>query len=216
MTLSASTAFASFWMVPRLQKFRDELPGIDLRIQTADRDLDLVAEGIPLGIRGGSAEDWPDYDLLTIAPEEIYAVAGPAYVARSGMPRTLADLANERLIHLEEPFRPAANWNEWFQSAGFDGAVVSRGLLINDYVLGDPGRHGGPGRGARLAPPHRPADRQRAAGARLRPRHDDRQGLSCGMAEEPRAVRERAPGARLVRRAGVSALGGISRQAGCC
>src|SRR5215212_359119 len=121
VTLSASAAFASFWMVPRLQKFRDELPGIDLRIQTADRDLDLVAEGIPLSIRGGSAEDWPDYDLLTIAPEEIYAVAGPSYVARSGMPRTLADLAHERLIHLEEPFRPAANWSEWFQSAGFGG-----------------------------------------------------------------------------------------------
>jgi DNA-binding transcriptional LysR family regulator len=134
VTLSASAAFASFWMVPRLQKFRDELPGIDLRIQTADRDLDLVAEGIPLSIRGGSAQDWPDYDLLTIAPEEIYAVAGPSYVARSGMPRTLTDLANERLIHLEEPFRPAANWSEWFQSAGFGGAVVSRGLLINDYV----------------------------------------------------------------------------------
>src|SRR4051812_17238714 len=82
VTLSASSAFASFWMVPRLQKFRDDLPGIDLRIQTADRDLDLVAESIPLGIRGGSAEDWPEYELLTIAPEEIYAVAGPAYVAR--------------------------------------------------------------------------------------------------------------------------------------
>ena len=64
VTLSASTAFASFWMMPRLQKFRDDLPGIDLRIQTADRDLDLIAEGIPLGIRGGTAEDWPDYELL--------------------------------------------------------------------------------------------------------------------------------------------------------
>ena len=71
---------------------------------------------------------------MTIAAEEIYAVAGPGYVARSGMPRTLDDLANERLIHLEEPFRPAANWNEWFQSAGVAGAVVNRGLLINDYV----------------------------------------------------------------------------------
>jgi DNA-binding transcriptional LysR family regulator len=134
VTLSASTAFASFWMVPRLQKFRDELHGIDLRIQTADRDLDLVAEGIPLGIRGGSAQDWPDYDLLTIAAEEIYAVAGPSYVARSGMPRTLEDLANGRLIHLEEPFRPAADWNEWFHSAGVTGATVNRGLQINDYV----------------------------------------------------------------------------------
>jgi DNA-binding transcriptional LysR family regulator len=135
VTLSASSAFASFWMVPRLQKFRDDLPGIDLRIQTADRDLDLVAEGIPLGVRGGAAADWPDYELLPIAREEIFAVAGASYVSRAGMPPTLADLVGERLIHLEEPFRPAATWSEWFQSAGLAGAGARRGLLINDYVL---------------------------------------------------------------------------------
>lgn len=135
VTLSASTAFASFWMMPRLQKFRDDLPGIDLRIQTADRDVDLLAEGVPLGIRGGAAADWPDYDLLPIAKEEIYAVAGPAYIGRSGLPATPAEMTYHRLIHLEEPFRPAANWNEWFQSAGINGSVANRGLLINDYVL---------------------------------------------------------------------------------
>ncbi len=135
VTLSASGAFASFWMIPRLQKFRDDLPGIDLRIQTADRDVDLVAEGIPLGIRGGAAEDWTEYEFLTIAPEEVFAVAGPSYITRAGMPRSLADLARERLIHLEEPYRPAASWSEWFQSAGLQNAGASRGLLINDYVL---------------------------------------------------------------------------------
>src|SRR5918994_6741103 len=50
VTLSASTAFASLWMVPRLQRFREDLPDLDLRIQTADRDLDLIGENIPLGI----------------------------------------------------------------------------------------------------------------------------------------------------------------------
>jgi DNA-binding transcriptional LysR family regulator len=60
VTLSASTAFATLWIVPRLQRFREELPGIELRIQTSDRDLDLTAEGIPLGIRGGDADDWPE------------------------------------------------------------------------------------------------------------------------------------------------------------
>ncbi len=74
VTLSASTAFAAFWMVPRLQRFREDLPDIDLRIQTADRDLDLVGEGIPLGIRGGSPTDWPHYECEVLAPEEIYPV----------------------------------------------------------------------------------------------------------------------------------------------
>ena len=77
VTLAASTAFGSFWMMPRLQQFRDELPGVDLRIQTADRDLDIIAEGIPLGVRGGVPRDWPDYHSLSLSDEEIFPVAGP-------------------------------------------------------------------------------------------------------------------------------------------
>ncbi|WP_394891168.1 LysR substrate-binding domain-containing protein [Mesorhizobium sp. AaZ16] len=134
VTLSASTAFASFWMMPRLQQFRDDLPGIDLRIQTSDRDIDLIAEGIPLGIRGGAPADFPFYDCLRLATEEIYAVAGASYAGRNGAPKSVAELTRHRLIHLEEPFREAATWNEWFQSAGINGAVANRGLLINDYV----------------------------------------------------------------------------------
>lgn len=135
VTLSASTAFASFWMMPRLQKFRDELPGIDLRIQTADRDLDIVAEGIPLGIRGGDPRDWPAYATLPLAEERIFPVAGATYVARFGLPRDAAELASHRLIHLEEPFREAANWDDWFRSAGLSVAIAGTGLRINDYAL---------------------------------------------------------------------------------
>lgn len=135
VTLAASTAFASFWMMPRLQQFRDELPGIDLRIQTADRDLDIIAEGIPLAVRGGESREWLDYHALPLADEQIFPVAGASYVARFGLPETVEDLSSHRLIHLEEPFREAASWHEWFQSAGVDIADAGRGLRINDYAL---------------------------------------------------------------------------------
>ncbi|RVC11381.1 LysR substrate-binding domain-containing protein, partial [Mesorhizobium sp. M7A.F.Ca.CA.002.15.2.1] len=135
VTLAASTAFGSFWMMPRLQQFRDELPGIDLRIQTADRDLDIIAEGIPLGVRGGAPRDWPDYHSLPLADEEIFPVAGTSYAAKFGLPRSAAELATHRLIHLEEPYREAASWDEWFQSAGANLSDTARGLRINDYGL---------------------------------------------------------------------------------
>jgi DNA-binding transcriptional LysR family regulator len=135
VTLSASTAFAAFWMVPRLQKFREDLPGIDLRIQTAERDLDLVAANIPLGIRGGSPEEFPQYETRPLASEEIFPVCGTSYLARFGRPETVEDLLSHRLIHLDEPFRPAATWSEWFASAGVDGRLTPRGLQINDYAL---------------------------------------------------------------------------------
>jgi DNA-binding transcriptional LysR family regulator len=66
-------------MLPRLHRLRDDLPDIDLRIQTADRDLDIRTEAIELGVRGGRPEDWPDYDSALIAPEIIEAVASAAY-----------------------------------------------------------------------------------------------------------------------------------------
>ncbi|TIL27349.1 LysR substrate-binding domain-containing protein [Mesorhizobium sp.] len=135
VTLAASTAFGSFWMMPRLQQFRDELPGIDLRIQTADRDLDIIAEGIPLAVRGGEPREWSDYHSLPLADEKIFPVAGVSYVARFGLPETVEDLPSHRLIHLEEPFREAASWDEWFQSAGVAITDAGRGLRINDYAL---------------------------------------------------------------------------------
>lgn len=135
VTLSASTAFASFWMLPRLQQFRDELPGVDLRLQTADRDLDIVAEDIPLGIRGGDPADWPAYDSLPLAPEEIFPVAGTAYVSRFGLPSGIDQLPARPLIHLEEPFRKAASWDDWFASAGHGRLGAHPGLRINDYAL---------------------------------------------------------------------------------
>lgn len=136
VTLSCSTAFASFWMVPRMAKFREELPQIDLRIQTADRDLDLKAEGIPLAIRGGDPADWPQYNAEALAPEEIFPVCGAGYLARAkARPDSPADLMSHQLIHLEEPFRTAATWRDWFASAGLDGRLAPKGLQINDYVL---------------------------------------------------------------------------------
>ena len=134
VTLSASTAFATLWIVPRLQRFREELPGIELRIQTSDRDLNLAAEGIPLGICGGDDDDWPEYGLLPMAPEEIYPLCSPSYIARFGTPQTVEDLCSHRLIHLDEPHRPALTWPEWLAAAGVDGALAPQGLRINDYV----------------------------------------------------------------------------------
>lgn len=135
VTLSCSTAFAAFWMVPRMAQFRADLPDIDLRIQTSDRDLDLVGEGIPLAVRGGDPAEWPSYMAEPLAAEEIYPVCGAAYLAGRTAPLRPADLLDHPLIHLEEPFRSAATWRDWFADVGIDGRKVPKGLQINDYVL---------------------------------------------------------------------------------
>ena len=135
VTLAASTAFASMWMLPRLAKLRADLPDIDLRIQTSVRGLDLDEEPIPLAIRGGDPAKWPRYHSALLAPEVITAVASPAFVESRGHPRTPEELLKLPLIHLEEPVRATCDWPEWFSSAGVRYPAQARRLAINDYVL---------------------------------------------------------------------------------
>ena len=70
------------------------------------------------GIRGGSPEDWPQYHAERLAPEEIYPVCSAGYLAQHPPPAQAADLLAHQLIHLEEPFRAAATWGEWFAAVG--------------------------------------------------------------------------------------------------
>lgn len=135
VTLACSTAFAAYWMVPRMERFRADLPDVDLRIQTSDRDLDLVGEGIPLGVRGGFPQEWPQYDAAVLAPEVIYPVCSASHLARFGPAADAQALLRHPLIHLEEPFRSATTWRDWFAAQGIAGSAVPRGLQINDYVL---------------------------------------------------------------------------------
>ena len=135
VTLACSTAFAAFWMVPRMAQLRADLPHIDLRIQTADRDLHLAGEGIPLAVRGGKPEEWPLYHSAPLAAEEIYPVCGAGYLDEHVLPVTPEDLLSHQLIHLEEPYRAAATWRDWFAAVGIDGSRVPKGLQINDFVL---------------------------------------------------------------------------------
>lgn len=135
VTLAASTAFASMWMLPRLARMRADLPEVDLRIQTGVRDLELEEEQIPLGIRGGDPADWPRYHAALLSPEIIGAVASPAFIEAHGFPSTPEEVALHRLIWLEEPVRVACDWPDWFASAGVAYAPHGRRLAINDYVL---------------------------------------------------------------------------------
>jgi len=51
VTLAVSTAFANYWMVPRLAEFRARHPLIDLRLQTTDKDVELPGKDRLDGLR---------------------------------------------------------------------------------------------------------------------------------------------------------------------
>lgn len=134
VTLSVSTAFANYWMMPRLSRLHSSYPSIDLRLQVVDKDSDLEDENVSLGIRRGKG-NWPGYNSACIAAEEILPIASKSYLARNGMPESVEDLMKHQFIHLEEPYRPRPAWKDWFKAFGLEYIDNGEGLRLNDYAL---------------------------------------------------------------------------------
>ncbi len=134
VTLSASTAFAHYWMVPRLAQFHAAHPGIDLRLQTSEREPDIGAEGISLAIRRGTGT-WPGCESHLIAAEVISPIAAPRVNAAAVNLATVANLLNQSLIHLEEPIRERPSWADFFAHWKVPYTEPKTGLRLNDYAL---------------------------------------------------------------------------------
>ena len=87
-----SEAFATREIIPRLPAFLDQHPRLKIELRTSDRTDDLVAEGADLALRMGRLADSTfGARLLASAPRLV--IASPAYLARRGIPETLADLS---------------------------------------------------------------------------------------------------------------------------
>ncbi len=134
VTLTASTAFAHYWMVPRLSELHRAQPDIDLRLQTSEREPDIDAESINLAIRRGNGH-WPGCYSHLIAPEIITPIAAPRVMAAAINLTTLPNLLNQPLIHLEEPIRDRPGWADFFDHWKVSYSEPKTGLRLNDYAL---------------------------------------------------------------------------------
>jgi LysR family transcriptional regulator, glycine cleavage system transcriptional activator len=76
LVVSAPPAFAARWLVPRLGRFQDAHPGIDLHLSATLRLVDLEREGVDAAIRYGSGR-YPGLLVERLRLEEVVAVAAP-------------------------------------------------------------------------------------------------------------------------------------------
>lgn len=134
VTLLVSTAFATWWMVPHLQEFHARNPGIDLRLETVSRDIEIASDATTLAVRRGNGR-WPGYQAALIASERLRAVASPSLLARLPILADLGDLTQQVLVHLEEPHRYRPTWAAFFAQFGVPYQNRHEGLRLNDYAL---------------------------------------------------------------------------------
>lgn len=133
VTLAVSTATATWWLLPRIARFKQQHPDIELRIITTDTDLDLARERIDLAITLG-ADDFANYQRWHFVDEEIFPVCSPTFLQANPLP-DLKALAHSPLLLLEERYRPRMGWKDWL--ARFDVSLPRQPKLFrfNDYSI---------------------------------------------------------------------------------
>ncbi|MCP5151952.1 MAG: transcriptional regulator GcvA [Ectothiorhodospiraceae bacterium] len=131
VTVSVLPSFAASWLVPRIGRFRQAWPDIDLRIDASEGLADFRRGDVDVAIRYGRGS-YPGLRADRLMAEDVYPVCSPRLRTGPRPLRTPADLAHHTLLHGDGPI----DWRTWLRAAGVHGIDTDRGLTyVNSAML---------------------------------------------------------------------------------
>jgi LysR family glycine cleavage system transcriptional activator len=113
LSVCATPAFTSRWLLPRMRRFNVAYPDIELELTTTDNPMQFPADGVDILIQYGTDSTkglMVDPFLMTTR----YPVCSPGF--RSAHPAILEPKDLAQAILLRDIV--GDDWNGWFQSAG--------------------------------------------------------------------------------------------------
>ncbi|WP_337269432.1 LysR family transcriptional regulator [Oryzifoliimicrobium ureilyticus] len=121
LRVCAATTFARIMILPHLPQFMASHPDLEVDVILDDRMIDLVSEGIDVGLRMG---DLPDSSAVArkLATGRRSVLATPAYLERHGIPLVPAELAAHQAVVYTQT---GSTWT--FNREGTQASVVVTG-----------------------------------------------------------------------------------------
>jgi DNA-binding transcriptional LysR family regulator len=125
LRVCAAVTFARIHLMPRIPEFLARHPDLELDVVLDDRNVDLVQEGIDVGLRMGRLAD-SSLTARRIASARHAVLGTPAHFARAGEPTAPGDLsAHEAVIYAQRG--GGAIWT--FRRDGAELSVTLKGRL---------------------------------------------------------------------------------------
>ena len=124
------SSFALRWLLPRLSKFQESYPSVEVRVSTTSRKLRYVGAVFDIGIRSG-VERGSGIRCEVLMPDRRLPVCSPG-ILRDRPIETANDLRRHVLLH-SSTTRSA--WPQWLASAGVSGLVPARHLELDHVYL---------------------------------------------------------------------------------
>lgn len=132
LTISTVAAFAASWLVPRLGRFTERYPHIEVRVETGSALVDMRRDRVDIALRHGLG-DYPGLEVTPLMAPVLIPVAAP-HLLQSGHrlnePEQCLDFP---LLHDSD----RADWSLWLSAHGVvEEARAQRGSMFeDDYLL---------------------------------------------------------------------------------
>lgn len=130
LTISLPPSFAILWFVPRLSRFREAYPEIDVRIRAVDEVDSSLTDDVDVAIYYGSGQ-WSGLTAYKLHKEYLLPVCSPLLLNSNKPLREPRDLLNHTLLHDET--RNA--WKDWFKLVGIDKDKGDNGPVFSHSNL---------------------------------------------------------------------------------
>jgi LysR family glycine cleavage system transcriptional activator len=133
LVISMPPSFAARWLIPRLERFQDLHPDIELRLSASTRQVNFDTEDVDVAVRYGKGH-YPGLHVERLRTENMLAVASPRLAEKL---QSVESLAESVLLHNSsmhwDPNAPT--WPNWFRSLGVEPAAPLRIREFDDINL---------------------------------------------------------------------------------
>ena len=134
LTVSVLPFFAAKWLVPRLDRFYQAYPDIDVRIDATMRMVDLTRDNVDICVRLGQGA-YPGLHVVKLMDEQAFPVCSPGLLEEGAPLATPSDLSQHTLLHVESEEFSFPGWDTWLNAAGVKGVDATRGPRFNQLGL---------------------------------------------------------------------------------
>jgi DNA-binding transcriptional LysR family regulator len=152
LQVATDFAFAAYWLMPRLHRFHEANPQVDVSLVTSERNHNMLRTDIDVAVLFGDGR-FKQGESLWLFSEEVFPVCSPQLLKERALPLPCPDVAGVPLLHLRGKTAATGStgvacFANWASLPAGAGAIALRQLH-----LADSGGDWRPGRGHWLAPP---------------------------------------------------------------
>lgn len=134
IVLRSQQCEALYWLMPRLSRFYQKHPEIELRVGVSTKPLSEVGEGFDIALQSIDRSN-NSAKLVHCVSDEIFPVCSPQYISADSKALSVEQLANCRLLHHQALRQDWMTWDQWLEKRGITSRDSKSDLIFDSYPM---------------------------------------------------------------------------------